>query len=867
MSDLPNDLDFQLLSFHGVVTARYISMLPIRQCKACGQPTSSRSTLPVGRTPTGRYRLLAPISVSLVEWEADLSAKSLLITNTCVQREPHSFTAILECPQREPVNSTSTSTSTTTASSLATSFQTVSPEQPFITSSDEQKEPSCSGCGSRTPIYCTITNMGQITLLDHRYQVLSTLDTKTRRSIHASFHPCRDLLLVQSDLVGGSVNVISYSTEVPSLKLERSLPGYLFATWNANGDIFCIRESKEDRPFELCTISSITGEILSSVELPDMRTVSVAVPNELDLIAIACTSTSSELLVCRMSDCTVLHRFANQSLTQPRALLFRGSRLVVPSTSGQYHCYVDGVATGYFEAPSCSAYGLAWAEEDHCLWVASESGLFIWQVHFHPLLKHRPFIPVAADSVAPTDSSPSSPTSAAQPTLLGADAELNSELVRNSSVRLHVPGHSITCCGCAFSPAGSLVASADFGGNIHLWHSDQSAATPLLSINVGFVPIRALVWHPTDVAQLFVGHTDGTLSRCVLGNLSQLQLWAAGSSIGAPSVVTTASSACALASAPSAVPHTAQSVVRRADLPHLSSISRVAELSGAITCLRWSHQNDAALGAGSGTATVERRPTPRRMCSSLPPLRLAVCTSDGDLLVYEERASADVAQGTRSLALLFSFKAHCPVEPVEGEFDPKFGSLRKYAEIWSCAWSPDNHYLATCSEDQTTRVWNCDSGALLHTLRGHTTAVTTVDWRHTALGELLVTGADDQTLMVWRCDREHNHGDDEVKSRSALSFCLVHTFCTSKLLQWHTVTYLALMERSPFVVAVTQNGYVCVWDLVSKKEIFMYHLHSASIEGLVWHCTGRLVTVSSDCTANVFRLTGVKPSDCLELDC
>jgi hypothetical protein len=95
-------------------------------------------------------------------------------------------------------------------------------------------------CASRTPIFCTVTNLGQISLVDHRYRVLCTLDTRTRRSIHAAFHPRRNLLLVQSDLGCGVVNVISYSADCCTLKLERTLPGYLFATWTASGDIFGI---------------------------------------------------------------------------------------------------------------------------------------------------------------------------------------------------------------------------------------------------------------------------------------------------------------------------------------------------------------------------------------------------------------------------------------------------------------------------------------------------------------------------------------------------------------------------------------------------------------------------------------------------
>lgn len=46
-------------------------------------------------------------------------------------------------------------------------------------------------------------------------------------------------------------------------------------------------------------------------------------------------------------------------------------------------------------------------------------------------------------------------------------------------------------------------------------------------------------------------------------------------------------------------------------------------------------------------------------------------------------------------------------------------------------------------------IWSSE-GTRLATLRGHTLAVTCVDWRHTALGELLVTCADDKQLHVWQ---------------------------------------------------------------------------------------------------------------------
>lgn len=60
----------------------------------------------------------------------------------------------------------------------------------------------------------------------------------------------------------------------------------------------------------------------------------------------------------------------------------------------------------------------------------------------------------------------------------------------------------------------------------------------------------------------------------------------------------------------------------------------------------------------------------------------------------------------------------------------QFGTMHKFVEIWSTAWSPDNKLIATSAEDQTTNIWNLD-GNLIATLTGHTTAVTSVDWKLT----------------------------------------------------------------------------------------------------------------------------------------
>jgi len=154
------------------------------------------------------------------------------------------------------------------------------------------------------------------------------------------------------------------------------------------------------------------------------------------------------------------------------------------------------------------------------------------------------------------------------------------------------------------------------------------------------------------------------------------------------------------------------------------------------------------------------------------------------------------------------------------------------------AWSPDNLRFATASEDQTICVWNRDKEKLA-TLTGHTTAVTSIDWKNTIIGPVLASCADDRTIRIWK---ENENG-----------WVNYHTFQTIHIAEWHTVTYLAIEEGGSKLACATQNGYIFLFDLLEKSEIICNRMHQSSVEGLVWKKSYNLLaTCSSDCNINVY---------------
>jgi len=74
---------------------------------------------------------------------------------------------------------------------------------------------------------------------------------------------------------------------------------------------------------------------------------------------------------------------------------------------------------------------------------------------------------------------------------------------------------------------------------------------------------------------------------------------------------------------------------------------------------------------------------------------LMACTTDGALFIY------DFDKQTKTFTRTFSGRLHHPTVATE-----RFSTMGKFAEIWSCQFSPySTKSIVTCSEDQTAQVW------------------------------------------------------------------------------------------------------------------------------------------------------------------
>ena len=63
-------------------------------------------------------------------------------------------------------------------------------------------------------------------------------------------------------------------------------------------------------------------------------------------------------------------------------------------------------------------------------------------------------------------------------------------------------------------------------------------------------------------------------------------------------------------------------------------------------------------------------------------------------------------------------------------------------------WCSDDSLLASCSLDNTIRIWNMSNGAQVSVLKGHSSLVKGVAWD--PVGSFLASQSDDKSIIIWR---------------------------------------------------------------------------------------------------------------------
>jgi WD40 repeat protein/transcriptional regulator with XRE-family HTH domain len=207
-------------------------------------------------------------------------------------------------------------------------------------------------------------------------------------------------------------------------------------------------------------------------------------------------------------------------------------------------------------------------------------------------------------------------------------------------------------------------------------------------------------------------------------------------------------------------------------------------------------------------------------------------------------------------------------EPAAGT---PFSTYRAHTDgVWSVAFSPNGHYLASSSDDHTILLWNIQkniqSEHYERQLLGHKNRIKSIAFSPDS--QCLASGSDDSSARLWdvasgECVREfHGHtsriwsvafspdGQTLATASTDEQVCLWDVASGGRLatLRGHQgwVLSVAFSPDGTFLASSGDDKTIRFWDLVSLDTIKILHGHSSRVRSLSFHPDGSLLASASE---------------------
>jgi len=152
-------------------------------------------------------------------------------------------------------------------------------------------------------------------------------------------------------------------------------------------------------------------------------------------------------------------------------------------------------------------------------------------------------------------------------------------------------------------------------------------------------------------------------------------------------------------------------------------------------------------------------------------------------------------------------------------------------DVVDAKYSPDGKTIATGSDDLTVKLWDSQSGKLLHSLEGHKEKITKIEFSPD--GKKIVSGSWDNTAKIW-----------EVISGKLL-LTIKHKYWASD------VHFSADGNR---VLTASNDNIVRMWNATDGKLIFETEGHKGGVNNVSFSPDGTtFLSASADMTAKVWN--------------
>jgi len=199
---------------------------------------------------------------------------------------------------------------------------------------------------------------------------------------------------------------------------------------------------------------------------------------------------------------------------------------------------------------------------------------------------------------------------------------------------------------------------------------------------------------------------------------------------------------------------------------------------------------------------------------------------------------------------------------------------------------PEDQWAVAASSAGLLKLWDLQTGRLVHTFSGHSGPITSVGF--TKDGSLLVSGSLDGTIKVWntqtgdlRQDLGHHtscinkvlvrQGFQQIISASQDSSVILWSLTTDNpigVLQGHSgpISDLAFFAEERLAVSASWDTTLRVWDLDRQRGLFKLKGHSDVVHGVaILPHLHKVVSASSDGSLRLWNLETGKQEGALEL--
>jgi|GEM_PF-1177626 WD40 repeat protein len=149
-------------------------------------------------------------------------------------------------------------------------------------------------------------------------------------------------------------------------------------------------------------------------------------------------------------------------------------------------------------------------------------------------------------------------------------------------------------------------------------------------------------------------------------------------------------------------------------------------------------------------------------------------------------------------------------------------------DVSSVAYSPDGQQVVSGSADNTLRLWDVQSGRIIHSLTGHTSDVQSVDFAGD--GQTIVSGGGPK-----KKDFSDTNRDTTVRLWDANTGRLLHTFSGHR----GTVRAVAFGANGRLVLSGGFDDRLRLWDVSSQQQIRDWRATKADITTLAFSANGK----------------------------